>query len=487
MSDSTSRPSAAGASGGEVRRKEAVGESGEGTRGWVPRGMSTGDILTKEEAEAIAKKALSFADPSGETIVNVSLANSQNTRMAINRITTQRDASLGSVSVTTRLNGRIAQGITQRFDDEGLMQAVKWAEDSAREGPGGRQEMGRLIQPRDYPVPPGLWSEATREVDIPDRIHKAVEALERAKGYVTAGTLDMSVNSMLVANSAGLVAYCRSTTGTVQLAARTGDNTGSGWAGKAIYDFTDLDTVAVAEKATDKAERSRDPSAVEPARYTVILEPDAYAPMIQLMMQYHMGLGEAQRGFSVFADPDGGTKVGKQVFDERLSFVSDPMDPDAPFCPFNGAGVPFDRTYWVQDGILRNLSFGDATAIERGLEYPLANPISVRIQAKEGTPLLTLEEMIETCERGIYVTRLTTGFADFRRLVFTGVTRDGTWLVERGRITRPIKNMRYVDSHMYFLNNLEAIGEPVLAAAGGFMIPPVRSRDFNFTAIADAV
>jgi predicted Zn-dependent protease len=448
---------------------------------------ATGEILTKEEAEAIAKKTLSFADPGAETIVNVSLANSQNTRIARNRITTQRDASLGGVAVTTRLNGRIAQGTTQRFDDEGLMQAVKWAEDSAREGPGGRQEMGRLIQPRDYPIPPGLWSEATREVDIPDRITKAVSAIGRADGYVAAGTLDLSINSMLVANSAGLVAYCRSTTGTMQLAARTDDNTGSGWAGKAIYDFGDMDTVAVADRATDKAERSRNSSAVEPARNTVILEPDAYASMIQLMMQYHMDLPSAQRGFSVFADPNGGTKVGQQVFDERLSFVSDPMDPDAPFCPFDGAGVPFDRTYWVQDGILRNLSFGDGTAIERGLEYPLANPISVRIQPKEGTELLTLEEMIETCERGIYVTRLTTGFADFRRLVFTGVTRDGTWLVERGRITRPIKNMRYVDSHMFFLNNLEAIGEPVLAATGSFMIPPVRSRDFNFTAIADAV
>ena len=449
--------------------------------------VATGEILTREEAEAIAKKALSFADPSAETIVAVSLANSQNTRIGINRITTQRDASLGGVSVTTRLNGRIAQGTTQRFDDEGLRQAVQWAEDSAREGPGGRQEMGRLIQPRDYPVPPGLWEEATRAVDIPDRIAKAVAAIDRAEGYVAAGTLDLSINSMLVANSAGLVAYCRSTNGTMSLSARTDDNTGSGWAGKAIYDFGDMDTEAVAATATDKAERSRNPSAVEPARYTVILEPDAYAGMISFMMQYHMDLGSAQRGFSVFADPNGGTKVGRQVFDERLDFVSDPMDPVAPFCPFNGAGVPFDRTYWVQDGILRNLSYGDATAIERGREYPLANPISVRIQPKEGMELLTLEEMIETCERGIYVTRLTTGIADFRRLVFTGVTRDGTWLVERGRITRPIKNMRYVDSHMYFLNNLEAIGAPVLAAAGGTVLPPVRARDFNFTAIADAV
>jgi len=249
----------------------------------------------------------------------------------------------------------------------------------------------------------------------------------------------------------------------------------------------DRDGGAIDSRATDKADRSREPQAIEPARYTVILEPDAYAQMIFFMMQYHMDLPSAQSGFSVWAAPNGETKIGQQVFDDRLSFVSDPMDPDGPFCPFNPVGVPFDQTYWVRDGILRELSYGDDTAMERGRDYPLANPVAVRLQPRAGTTLTTLDEMIATCDRRIYVTRLTTGFADFRRLVFTGVTRDGTWLVERGRITRPIANMRYVDSHMFFLNNLEAIGEPVLTAGGSFVLPPVRSRDFNFTAIADAV
>lgn len=447
---------------------------------------TTGRILTKEEAEAIARKVLSFADPSADTIVNVQLSNAQNSRFSRNEITTQLDASLGQVTVTSMMNGKTAAGVTQRFDDEGLMEAVRWAEDATGDGP-GEHGTSRLIQPRSFPTPPGLWSEATRAVDIEDRIERAVSAIERTDGFVSAGTVDLTVASMLVANSAGLVGYCRSTNGSLSLSARTNDNTGSGWAGKYVYDFDDMDGAAVADRATDKADRSRGPQAIEPGRYTVILEPDAYAQMIFNMMRYHMDLSGAESGFNVWAAPGGGTKIGQQVFDDRLSFVSDPMDPDGPFCPFNGVGVPFDRTYWVQDGILRNLSFGDDTAVERGRDYPLANPVSVRLQPKEGTQLMTLDEMIATCERGVYVTRLTTLFADFRRLVFTGVTRDGTWLVERGRITRPIANMRYVDSHMFFLNNLEAIGEPVMTAGGSFVLPPVRSRDFNFTAIADAV
>ena len=450
------------------------------------RAPATGEILSKEEAEAIAQKVLDFADPSADTIVNVQLSNAQNTRFSRNEITTQLDASLGQVTVTSMMNGKTGTGVTQRFDDDGLVEAVRWAEESTRDGP-GEHGTSRLIQPRTYPVPPGLWSDASRAVDIEDRIERAVSAIERTDGYVSAGTLDLNVASMLVANSAGLVGYCRSTNGSLSLSARTSDNTGSGWAGKAIYDFGDLDAQGIANRATDKADRSREPQAIEPARYTVILEPDAYAQMIFYMMRYHMDLPGAQSGFTAFAAPNGGTKIGQQVFDDRLSFVSDPMDPDGPFCPFNPVGVPFDRTYWVQDGILRNLSYGDATAEERGQDYPLANPVAVRLQPKEGTPLTTLDEMIATCERGVYVTRLTTLFADFQRLVFTGVTRDGTWLVERGRITRPIANMRYVDSHLFFLNNLEAIGEPMLTAGGSFVLPPVRARDFNFTAIADAV
>ena len=239
----------------------------------------TGKILTKEEAEAIAEKVLEFADPSADTIVNVQLSNAQNTRFSRNEITTQLDASLGQVTVTSMMNGKTGNGVTQRFDDDGLMEAVRWAEEATRDGP-GEHGTSRLIQPRSYPVPPNLWSEASRAVDIEDRIERAVSAIERTEGFVSAGTLDLNVASMLVANSAGLVGYCRSTNGSLSMSARTSDNTGSGWAGKAIYDFGELDAEAIANRATDKADRSREPQAVEPARYTVILEPDAYAQMI---------------------------------------------------------------------------------------------------------------------------------------------------------------------------------------------------------------
>jgi predicted Zn-dependent protease len=221
----------------------------------------------------------------------------------------------------------------------------------------------------------------------------------------------------------------------------------------------------------------------------VILEPAAYAGMIGSLMLSHMGLLSAERGFSVFSNPKGGTKIGLKVNDERISWVSDPMDRDGPFCPFSPSGTPFDRTYWIQDGILKNLSYGDDEAIKRQREYGVANPLSVRIQPAEGMKLMTLEEMISTCEKGIYVTRLTGGYANFRYATFTGVTRDGTWLIEKGKITRPIKNLRYLDSPMFFLNSLEAVGKPELVPGmpPSMVLPPLRVRELNFTALADAV
>ena len=450
------------------------------------RMLGTGPILSREEAEALAKRVLSFASPEATTIVNVGSSNSMNTRFALNEITTQRDGASASVSVTSRIGERTASAGTQRLDDEGLRRAVAWAEMAARDGP-GRQWAARLVQPRTYDVPKGLWYDTTRATRIKRRVEEVVSSIDGTEGYVSAGNLALSSSSTLVANSDDLVAYCRRTGGSVNLAARSMDNTGQGWAGQYFYDIDALDTEHATWRAVDKAERSRNPVAVEPGRYTVILEPDAYSGMISLMMRYHMGLEGAERGSTVFSHPAGGTKLGLKVMDERVSFVSDPHDPDGPFCPFDGVGVPFSRTYWIKDGILTNLSYGDAVAQERGEEFPLANPISVRLEPKAETPRMTLDEMVETCEKGIYVTRLTTGFASFREMVFTGVTRDGTWLIERGKISHPIQNLRYLDSHIFFLNNLEAVGEPVLTAGGSFVLPPVRAADFNFTALAHSV
>ena len=449
------------------------------------RPPGTGSILTQEESEAIAKKVLSHTTK--PAAVHVLTRNIQNSRFARSEITTQLDRTDGRITVTSIAGDQTAQGRTLDFGDDAIREAVRVAE-AAAEGAPGEYDPVTMLKPRSYPKPPGLWHESTRGVTIPDRTAGIMDSMRRTEGFVAAGTLDVAAASQLVANSEGLTGYCRDTRSSFQVTARSKDNTGSGWAGKQSNDFSELSPARIGERAADKSERSRNPSATEPGRYTAILEPQAYADMVNLMMMFHMPLELAERGITVFADPSGGTKVGKRMLDPRLSLVSDPMDPDGPFCPFSEGSDPYDRTYWMREGILENLSYGNAVAMERGREYGVANPLSVRLEPAPGTKLATVDEMIETCDRGIYVTRLTTSFADFRHLVFTGVTRDGTWLIEGGKITRPIQNLRYLDSHLFFLNNLEMVGKPELVVHGPqFVLPPVRVRDFNFTAIANAV
>jgi predicted Zn-dependent protease len=452
-----------------------------------PTMMETGPILSKADAEAIAKKVLSMAK-APQTEVHIATNNAQNTRFARSEITTQRDRAGGLVTITTTIGKRVAIGRTQRFDDDGLRVALQWSEDAAKDGP-GEVQASRAVAPRTYDMSPKLWSDATHKVDIAPRVDAVVQAIEHSKGYVGAGSLDVTAASQLVANSKGLVAYCRETESSFNMSARSPDNTGSGWAHQLLYDHSLARPGTVAERAVDKAQRSRNPSSVEPGRYTAILEPAAYADMVTLMMMFHMGLDGAERGSTVFANPSGGTKIGLKVLDERLSFVSDPLDKEGPYCPFTPTGVPLRRTPWIDHGVLRHLAYDDARAEKNNEEFPVANPVAVRLEPDPSMKRQTLEEMIASCERGIYITRMTTGFADFRYLVFTGVTRDGTWLIEKGKISRPIKNMRYLESHLFFLNNLEAVGEPTLAAFAPppIVLPPVKVRDFNFTALADAV
>jgi len=454
-------------------------------------GVAPAEVLSQLEAEAIAKKVLSYAK-APQTVVRISSTHARNTRFGRSDITTARDRFGGEVRITSTIGPRVGQVLTQRFDDDGLKVAVAEAEDAASQGP--ERPTTPAIKAREFPTPPGLSFDSTDQTTLEQRATLVGSAIDRAKNYTSAGTLDVDSESNLVMNSAGLVAFSRESHTRLTMTARSQDNTGSGWAGNEMYDVSKLRPADIAARAVDKCERSRNPQGVEPGRYTTVLEPAAYADMIYMMMMFQMGLDLAERGVTAFSKQGGGSKIGLKVMDERLSFVSDPMDPDGPFRPFTDDAVPYERTPWIEDGILRHLSFGFEHAHKVGREFGIANPISVRLTPRADVPLMTLDEMVSTCERGIYITRVSAQFSFFRLMLFTGVTRDGTWLIEKGKITRPIKNLRYLDSHLFFLNNLEATGKPELVAQplaplgqAKLVLPPVRVRDFNFTALADAL
>jgi predicted Zn-dependent protease len=197
---------------------------------------------------------------------------------------------------------------------------------------------------------------------------------------------------------------------------------------------------------------------------------------------------DGRRDDGVFAIPHGGRKLGMKLFDPRVTISTDPMDPDGGYLPFGfgGSFTQYVPVKWIENGVLKALEFPTrAMAAEYGIDmYP--NPYAYRMSG--GTE--TVEEMIAATTRGIYVTR----FSDVstisgKTLFMTGVTRDGTFLIEHGKITKPIKNLRFEDSPMFFLNNLLAMGVPkrVLAPFAPSVVPPIMVQDFAFTSLTDSV
>jgi predicted Zn-dependent protease len=290
-------------------------------------------------------------------------------------------------------------------------------------------------------------------------------------------------------NSKGHFAYRASSNANFTTTVRTPDGTGSGWAGKGFFDWSELGAGELAERAIEKAVGSREPRAVEPGRWVTILEPTAVANMVGLMMNA-LSARSADEGRSFFAKPGGGNRIGERFVDERVTIWSDPEEPRLFAAPFNDQGLPNRRMSWVEGGVLRNLVY-DRFWAQRQEREPTGFVSGYYMEGGNAT----VEEMIRSTERGLLVTRFWyIRGVDPRTILFTGLSRDGTFLIENGRISHPVKNLRWNESPIFMLNNVELMGAPVRVSpsessdlSSAVWVPPLKVRDFTFTSLSDAV
>jgi predicted Zn-dependent protease len=179
------------------------------------------------------------------------------------------------------------------------------------------------------------------------------------------------------------------------------------------------------------------------------------------------------------------------VIDSRLTLSADPADPEGGFIPFHIWGAPYYPVKWIDRGVLRDLSYSRGYALARlGADKGLENSLSFRLTPAPGVPTATVDEMVASTERGLLVTRLSgVDVLDLRSMLSTGYTRDGLWLIENGKITKPVKNFRFAESPMFVLNKVEDIGVPqrVFRPDFSYYAPALRVSDFSFVALADAV
>lgn len=310
-----------------------------------------------------------------------------------------------------------------------------------------------------------------------------------AAGLQSTGFLTHQAGSQAVATKRGLFAYATSSAVNLTTTVRTPDGTGSGWAGVGQNDWTRIDPADLAERAIRKAELSRNPKAVEPGKWTVVLEPTAVANMVTLMA-YSLSARQADEGRSFFAKPGGGNRIGEKFLDPRVTIRSDPADRELYNAPFNGEGLPNRRMVWVENGVLRNLIY-DRFWAQKNTLNPTGYPDGFYMEGGNST----VDEMIASTDRGLLVTRLWyIRPVDPRTISFTGLTRDGTYLIENGRMTGAVQNLRWNESPVFLLNNLEMLGKPTRVSpsesgetAPAVIVPAIEARDFTFTSLSDAV
>jgi len=450
-----------------------------------------GRFLSRAACQALATRVIAMATGGGETRLEINSRWTGNVRWARNDISTSGDTQVSRVEIGRSIHRASGGAYTNALSDDALRACVARAEamlQFQRENPDTYPDPPKPIHPH---LTPTLWFDRTIELDDVTRASIADRAIGPAKQaqLLAAGYLAVGANGRAVIHSDGLFRYYPYTTVQCTITVRDPKGQGSGWAGVDWNDWARVDVEHLAQTALDKCLRSRNPVAVEPGRYTAILEPQAVCDLVFMLVDWALARGPAENGMGPFADPakPGSSRIGQRVVDPRITLGIDPMDPDCGFVPFDGNGEPFQPVNWIEHGILKALSYERTYGVQLlGRDSALPNPYAFRLSG--GTS--TIDEMIASTARGLVVTRFNdVQLLDRNSLLCTGTTRDGVWLVEHGAVTKPVKNFRFTESPMFVLNNVEQLGAPqrVFHPGSPVVVPPLKARDFSFTSLIDAI
>jgi predicted Zn-dependent protease len=448
--------------------------------------LPAGAVMARDAAQAVVEKVVKMSK-ADDINVNVNSGYQTDLRFAANQVSTSGGVLNGTVAVTSTFGKKHATTVTNDLTDDALQRTVTQSEALAKLSPDDPEVMPPL-GPQTY-LPVNGYFDSTANLSPEDRARAALTALEPARGagdLRAAGFILVNAGSTALGNSKGLFAYNRATTANYTLTVRTNDGTGSGWAGAEHPDWRQLNFSGLASHAIDKARLSRSPVAIEPGRYTVILEPQAVGDLVQLMA-FALNARNADEGRSAFAKQGGGNKIGDKIVDPRVTIFSDPQDPQLLAQPFDAQGMPLSRQVWVENGVLKQLFYTRFWA-QKQSKQPTGFPSSIKMVG--GTK--SIDDLIKETPRGILVTRLWyLRQVDPRTILYTGLTRDGTFLIENGKISKSIKNFRFNESPLFLLANLEEIGQAVrlggTEAGGAVVMPAIKAKDFNFTSLSDAV
>jgi PmbA protein len=408
------------------------------------------------------------------------------------------------VSVRTAFGQRTGRATTNKLDDESLRRVVEASEKLARvqhadedllpmpAGDGKSKAAGEDGRPTRYFAETAAITAEDRAATV-----EKIVGVAKNNSLTTAGIVSSSEAVEGIFNSRGVAEWHAQTSAEISITMLAGDS--SGWQKANSPDASQLNAVALAEIAAEKARRSAGPREIPAGKYTVILEPAAVLDMVGFMFYDFGGLAILdQRSFL-------NDRVGARVFGENVDIWDDVAHPMQSGAEFDGEGIRRQRMQLVEKGVVKRLVYARATA-ERmkkseykdkvgpiaatGHGFSLPNEMGeAPMNIVFGTPAnpQTLEQMIASTERGILVTRLWyIREVDPYEKILTGMTRDGTFLVEDGKIHGGILNFRFNESLIQLLSNVEAMGTPVRASGEesfDMVVPAMKVREFNFTEV----
>ncbi|MGH8084855.1 MAG: TldD/PmbA family protein [Lysobacter sp.] len=441
-------------------------------------------MFTEQEAKAILDKviALSTAD---ECTATLDGSIDGNVRFALNNISTSGVVDDTNLAVQVAFGKRVGTATINEFDDAALKRVVQRAEELARLAP-ENPEFVPAIGKQEYKPSP-TFTAATAAITPEYRAKVAADSIApcKAENLVAAGFLNDGQGFSARANNKGNFAYQKTAAMDYTCTVRTDDGTGSGWVARNLADVSEFDAGSDIQTAIRKARGSSGAKALEPGKYTVILEPAAAAGLVSFMMRF-FDARQADEGRSFLSKKGGGNKLGEQVYDPRVSISADPWHPEAAVLPWDGDGLPREKMDIVKDGKIANLQYSRYWAQKQG-KRAIGEPGNLLVAG--GTK--STGDLVRETERGILVTRTWyIRMVDPQTVLLTGLTRDGTFYIENGEIKYPVKNFRFNESPVIMLNNIDELGRPVRVGSEDsfvMMIPAMKLRDFTFTSLSDAV
>ena len=429
--------------------------------------------MNESQAHGILQRTLD-ASSAEAVVATLNGGTSATTRLADNVITQNFESSRAVLTVSCAYGQSHGTASTEDLGDESIKAVVEAAQAIAKSMPPDPEYMPPVesAETGKYAKVDG-YSDQTAGFGPQEKGSQLAAAAKGVAGkkYRLSGAYTSADEFLAIANSAGLKAYHCSTPGEIHLTAI--GNNGSGWAEKISNNTDEIDVAAVADEALRIAEMAQDPADLEAGKHTLIMQPAAVGELLMFFFWMGFDAKAADEGHNFLRG-----KLGQKIAPETITIRSNPAEPNCLSEPFQHDGLASRTISWIDKGTLANMMYSRFWAKKQG-KAPTGYPSNVIMDG--GTA--SVDEIVASTERGLLVTRFWyIRTVDPMKPLLTGMTRDGLFRIEDGRIAGAVKHMRFNENPLDTLGRIEAMSSPQRTGEWmAMLIPALKVRDFNFT------